>query len=54
MYDAMTKNYSGRGGITPTYENVLEQIKKSHVNIEHVNTYHNSKDIVRQLICLLS
>lgn len=55
MIDAMKENYSGRGGITPTKDAIIEQIKWA-LAVEnfrqHVEVFHDSKRIVRELLKL--
>jgi hypothetical protein len=50
---AMARNYSGRGGITPTMENVMQAID-SAMSADplrhHVLDHHNVKNIVDQLL----
>jgi len=51
--DSMTRNYSGRGGVTPTPDNVEEAIKVARdigSMREHILKNHNVKDIVDQLL----
>lgn len=50
---AMRRNYSGRGGITPTLDNVAGAIDiaiKEGSLREHVLTHHKASDIVDQLL----
>ncbi len=50
---AMTRNYSGRGGIVPTIENVMKAIDSAMWEKpmrEHVFKHHNVKNIVDQLL----
>lgn len=47
---AMRHNYSGRGGITPTPENVLEAIKAAKPNTFHVAKFHLARGIALQLL----
>jgi hypothetical protein len=51
---AMTRNYSGRGGVVPIMENVKRAIDSVMTNgfpmRNHVLKYHDSKNIVDQLL----
>jgi len=50
---AMLQNYSGRGGITPTIENVrqaIESVMESDTMREHVLQHHRVENIVDQLL----
>ena len=50
---AMTRNYSGRGGITPTIQNVrtaIESAMSSATMREHVLKHHDVVNIVDQLL----
>lgn len=50
---AMLRNYSGRGGITPTSGNVKQAVEHTVAAgsvREHVVKHHNVKDIVNQLL----
>ena len=52
---AAQRNYSGRGGVTPTVTNVkqaVEQAMEAGSMLEHVTEHHNVKDIVDQLLGL--
>ena len=55
MIDAMKENYSGRGGITPSKDSIIEQIKWA-LAVEnfrqHIEVFHDSKRIVRELLNL--
>lgn len=55
-FGAMARNYSGRGGIEPTAQNMEEQIVKAmqHGSMRHhVEQHHNVDNIVQQVLACL-
>lgn len=53
LVDAMTHNYSGRGGVAPNAKNLREEIDKAIAagsQRRHVETYHDARKIVAELI----
>ena len=50
---SMTRNYSGRGGVKPTIQNMREAIRRAIVEgsrREHVETHHDVRKIVPQIL----
>lgn len=45
-------NYSGRGGVTPTYENLSEALASAEDMRWYVLSIHNYKDIARRLMIM--
>lgn len=54
---SMTRNYSGRGGIEPGTEALLQAIERAVEQgslREHVDRHHDARQIVQQLLCYIS
>lgn len=50
---AMTRNYSGRGGIEPTRQNVRDAVTAAMLrggDVDHVRTHHDARRIVKELL----
>lgn len=53
---AMTRNYSGRGGVAPTLENVAEAVQRAMRAGSlrgHVEAHHDARDVTRKILALI-